>query len=177
MPAVVKALLARGADVNARENWKGQTALMWAAAGNNAAAVEALIEAGADMQARTKFKPLPLVEPADSAARPSATPTSPSRPGSPRCISRCGPARPMRSRCCSSRARRVRDTLVGWHGRAGAGDRQHALSSWPTVSWSRAPIPTRQGKDGRRCTRSPTHDGRTPASTIPAWSRGTSSTA
>ena len=33
MPAVVKALLARGADVNARENWKGQTALMWAAAG------------------------------------------------------------------------------------------------------------------------------------------------
>ena len=32
----------RGADVNAPEKWKGQTALMWAAAGNNAAAVEAL---------------------------------------------------------------------------------------------------------------------------------------
>ena len=56
----VKALLVRGANVNARENWKGQTALMWAAAGNNAAAVEALIEAGADVQARTKYKPLPL---------------------------------------------------------------------------------------------------------------------
>jgi ankyrin repeat protein len=56
----VKALLRRGADVNARENWKGQTALMWAASANNVAAVEALIEAGADVQARTKYAPRPL---------------------------------------------------------------------------------------------------------------------
>src|SRR5204863_381808 len=53
----VKALLRRGALVNARESWKGQTALMWAAAANNAATVVALIEAGADIQARTKSQP------------------------------------------------------------------------------------------------------------------------
>ena len=44
------------------ENWKGQTALMWAAAGNNAATVEALIEAGADVQARTKYHTVPLLQ-------------------------------------------------------------------------------------------------------------------
>ena len=35
----INALLDRGADVNAREGWKGQTALMWAAADNNTATV------------------------------------------------------------------------------------------------------------------------------------------
>src|SRR5581483_3222293 len=43
---VIRALLAHGADVNAREGWEGQTALMWAAAENNAAAVKVLVEAG-----------------------------------------------------------------------------------------------------------------------------------
>ena len=46
MPAQPKAtletLLAKGADPNRRETWKGQTALMWAAHENNAAAVRAL---------------------------------------------------------------------------------------------------------------------------------------
>ena len=50
---VVRQLLARGADVNATEEWKGQTALMWAAAENNAAAVRALIAGGADIAARS----------------------------------------------------------------------------------------------------------------------------
>jgi ankyrin repeat protein len=57
----VRVLLARGADPNARENWKGQTALMWAAVLNNAAAAGALIEGGADVHARTSrgaFTPL-----------------------------------------------------------------------------------------------------------------------
>jgi ankyrin repeat protein len=45
----VKALLARGADVNARER-RGQTALMWAAAEGHAPVVEALLEAGADFR-------------------------------------------------------------------------------------------------------------------------------
>ena len=48
--SVVKTLLVHGANVNAREGWKGQTALMWAAAANNASAVEALIEAGAEVE-------------------------------------------------------------------------------------------------------------------------------
>ena len=50
----VKALLAHGANVNAREPAKGQTALMWAAAEDNAAVVKVLAEAGGDLQARSK---------------------------------------------------------------------------------------------------------------------------
>ena len=47
----VQVLVARGADVNAREGWRGQTALMWAAAENNAAAIRVLAGAGADLRA------------------------------------------------------------------------------------------------------------------------------
>jgi ankyrin repeat protein len=56
----VVALTARGADVNARETWRGQTALMWAAAEGNTAAVRALARAGADVKAQSKagFTPL-----------------------------------------------------------------------------------------------------------------------
>ena len=59
LPAV-KALLVRGANVNAVEAWKGQTALMWAAAEGHSAVVDALIESGADVNARSKagFTPL-----------------------------------------------------------------------------------------------------------------------
>ena len=39
------------ADVNAREGWYGQTALMWAAAEGHTAVVQLLIEAGADVAA------------------------------------------------------------------------------------------------------------------------------
>jgi len=52
-PEAVEVLLGRGADPNARENWKGQTALMWAAAENNAAAIRVLADAGADINATT----------------------------------------------------------------------------------------------------------------------------
>ena len=92
--AVVKALLRKGADVNARENWKGQTALMWAAASNNAATVEALIEAGADVQARTKYKPPPLARTGGfGRAGRAQLRRHQTRRALPRCISRCGPAR------------------------------------------------------------------------------------
>src|SRR5206468_10336441 len=53
-PEAVKALIAHGANVNAKENWQDQTALMFAAAENNAAAVKALVEAGADMNLHSK---------------------------------------------------------------------------------------------------------------------------
>src|SRR6266705_990124 len=46
----VKALLARGANPNARERLD-QTALMWAAAEGHAAVVRALIDGGADIRA------------------------------------------------------------------------------------------------------------------------------
>jgi ankyrin repeat protein len=50
----VKTLVAHGANVNAIEDWRGQTALMWAAADDHAAAVHALLESGSDVHARSK---------------------------------------------------------------------------------------------------------------------------
>ena len=44
----------RGADPNLRDSFRGQTALMWAAARNNADAVHALAELGADVHAKTE---------------------------------------------------------------------------------------------------------------------------
>ncbi len=53
-------LVAHGAVVNAAETWRGQTALMWAAAERHVAATRALLRYGADVQARTEkgFTPL-----------------------------------------------------------------------------------------------------------------------
>ncbi len=50
----VRALVARGANVNRREPLHDQTALMWAAAGRHADVVGALISAGADVHARSR---------------------------------------------------------------------------------------------------------------------------
>jgi ankyrin repeat protein len=50
---VVRMLLARGAEANARESTLGETALMWAAAENHPEAVRALIEHGADPNTRS----------------------------------------------------------------------------------------------------------------------------
>ena len=49
-----------GAGVDAREGWRGQTALMWAAAEGHAAVVAPLVTAGADIDARSDggFTPL-----------------------------------------------------------------------------------------------------------------------
>jgi ankyrin repeat protein len=52
--AAIQALLAYGADVNARESWRGQTALMWAAIENNGDAVRALVKGGADPGLRSQ---------------------------------------------------------------------------------------------------------------------------
>ena len=49
----MEALLDRGADVNAREDALGETALMWAAAENHAE-VASLVARGADVNARSK---------------------------------------------------------------------------------------------------------------------------
>ena len=46
----VRVLLARGADVHAKEPRRGQTALMWAAAEGHVAVIEELIKAGADFR-------------------------------------------------------------------------------------------------------------------------------
>ena len=47
----VRALVAAGAEVNSTETWRGQTALMWAAAGNFSELVSFLIEQGATVDA------------------------------------------------------------------------------------------------------------------------------
>ena len=52
-PDAVSALLARGADPNAKEGWRGQTALMWAAAEGHAAVIDTLVARGADLNARS----------------------------------------------------------------------------------------------------------------------------
>jgi uncharacterized protein len=59
----VSDLLASGADVNARENNKNQTALMWAAAEGHGDVVKALIDSGADFNARSKtvLEPAPYL--------------------------------------------------------------------------------------------------------------------
>jgi ankyrin repeat protein len=57
----VSLLLERGAKVNASEQWRGQTALMWAVAQKHPAVARRLIEAGADVQVRSKGGLSPLL--------------------------------------------------------------------------------------------------------------------
>jgi ankyrin repeat protein len=58
-PAVIKLLLAAGADVNAREPLRGTTALMWASEQRHPEAVKALLEGGADFRAKSGPAGLP----------------------------------------------------------------------------------------------------------------------
>ena len=51
--AVVETLLSYGADPNAREAYRGQSALMWAASEGHLRAVEVLLKGGADFRARS----------------------------------------------------------------------------------------------------------------------------
>src|SRR5258706_7955501 len=48
-PDVIKVLLDRGANLNAREKWYGETALIWASAENHPDAVRVLLDRGADV--------------------------------------------------------------------------------------------------------------------------------
>jgi uncharacterized protein len=57
----VKALLAHGARVDAKDEARGQTALMWAAAEGHAGVARALLEAGADLRARVPSGLTPLL--------------------------------------------------------------------------------------------------------------------
>ncbi len=53
---VVKSLLAHGAEVNAKENYRGQTALMWAATERHPEVVKALLDKGADWKVVSQFR-------------------------------------------------------------------------------------------------------------------------
>ena len=50
----VTLLLDRGVDVNARESWRGQTALMWAVAQEHPVVARRLLERGADVKVKSK---------------------------------------------------------------------------------------------------------------------------
>jgi ankyrin repeat protein len=54
VPEALAAILGHNADVNAKESWRGQTALMWAAAEGHAPAVQLLARKGADVTLRSK---------------------------------------------------------------------------------------------------------------------------
>ncbi len=58
----VETLLKRGAQVNTREQWFGETALMWAAAENHADVVKALAAAGGEVNARSTVLDTPVLE-------------------------------------------------------------------------------------------------------------------
>ena len=60
--AAVKALLARGADVNAKEPAHDQTALMWAAAQRHPEVVRRCSRRGADVRARSRTYTQTVVE-------------------------------------------------------------------------------------------------------------------
>ncbi|MCY4029602.1 MAG: ankyrin repeat domain-containing protein [Acidobacteria bacterium] len=49
--AAVRALLSRGADIDAADTWRGQTPLMWAAAENHVPVMNVLLEGGAAVDA------------------------------------------------------------------------------------------------------------------------------
>jgi ankyrin repeat protein len=59
--ASVKALIARGATIDAKDEKHGQTALMWAAAEGHAPVVEMLIEMGSDYKTRLPSGMTPLL--------------------------------------------------------------------------------------------------------------------
>src|SRR6185295_18995038 len=58
-PLAIKALVAAGADPNAKEAMRGTSALMWAATERHPAAVKALLEVGADYSAKSGPAGLP----------------------------------------------------------------------------------------------------------------------
>ncbi|MEO8050616.1 MAG: ankyrin repeat domain-containing protein [Acidobacteriota bacterium] len=57
----VKVLIKAGADVNAKEDWNGQTALMWAAAEGHERVVETLLDSGADLKATSNAGTTPFM--------------------------------------------------------------------------------------------------------------------
>jgi uncharacterized protein len=71
---LVRLLLAHGADANAREQWMGQSALMWAAADNHADVVGALLEAGAETGATGRIYADHELKPLDFGTPKAPTP-------------------------------------------------------------------------------------------------------
>ena len=152
--AAVKALLAHGANVNAKEGWKGQTALMWAAAENNAGGVQ-----GADRGRRRRQGPV-------EGRRVHAAPV-------------CGSRRAHRRGARAARRRRGRQRdAARRHQPAACWPSSTRTTSWPAFLLDRGADPNADapGLDAR-CIRLSGAAGRTPASTFPAPCRPGVSTA
>ena len=133
----VKALLARGADVNAKER-RGQTALMWAAAEGHAEVVAALLKAGAEFRT-----PLP------SGFTPLFFAVREGRTDVVRVLLKAGAdvneaMQPQEGRRDGARP--------GDHA-VDPGRRERPLRAGRPFCWRPAPIPTTSDRASRRCTR------------------------
>ncbi len=140
-PETVRALLAHGAVVDAREGWRGQTALMWAAVENNAEAIRLLLAGRRRRQGHVDGRQVHGVS-VRRARRP------------PRRVARA-----------ARRGRRRERTTARRHERAGAGAVQRALRAGGVPARSRRR--SQRGGAGveLRCTRWRGRDGRIAAST------------
>ncbi len=177
-----KVLLAHGADVNAKEQWRQQTPLMWAVAESHPEMAQELIAHGADVNARQvewhwerqvtkepreKWMPLGGLTPLLFAARQGCVDCA-RDPGEGRrghqcrrserlsapCCSRSSTAITMSRRFCSTRAR-IRTSPM----RPGA-RRSYAAVDMHTMPESNLPCAARarqqahqHGSDPRRCSR------------------------
>jgi ankyrin repeat protein len=66
---VIKALVARGDDVNAAERRDGTSAVVWAATADHAPAVQALLKAGANPDAKSLVTAFPHTPPARTSVK------------------------------------------------------------------------------------------------------------
>ena len=115
--AAVNALVAHGANVNAREASEHQTALMWTVAQGHPQVVRALIQHGADVDARSRVSRHVIsrrlaVGAENTASSVDATAPTPKRrtsAGSRRCCSRPGTATSNRRVCCWTPGASVND--------------------------------------------------------------------
>ena len=167
-PDAVRVLLRAGANPNARDDLSGQTAVMWAAARNNAPAVHALAELGTDLHARTAGPP---PAPSRSYFRSPAAdvfhgPALRGSGGRHRCGTRA-PRQPAPTSTTPFRTDRVRWWLP----------LPTRTGSWPTTCSTAAPIRICPTPAGTRCTRRCARAARTPAAGSPGPFRPAASTA
>ena len=144
---IAELLVGHGANVNAPELFRKQTALMWASAESHPEMVAFLISKGAAVNVRAtandwaKSDDLGAPRSISSDRRPHTSPV-------------CGPRRmPWLCRSLAQGWRGHRSAESGWDDAADDGHRQFSLTKSPDTCWTRAPTRIRgTGGDVRRFT-------------------------
>ena len=118
---IAKLLVERGADVNAKEAWRDQTALMWAVDGNFPELTQFLIDQGADVNVRASAN--------DWDSQITSEPRAQYRPvGGLTALAVRGALRLHALRALAARGRRRHQSAdAGRHDAADDRDRQHEL--------------------------------------------------